>query len=492
MTASTQAQVINPVAVATAATLTRASVGNVWDIYGALVSKAINEARYQWNPATGTFEGVLWEPARTNLFLNSATLSTQTRSVSNGSVYTVSFYGTGSITITGTTTVGGVSAASRVLTGTGSTARATLTFTAGASSLTFTVSGGVTKANLELGSFATSWITTTGASASRSAEVFSGEGMFNTTFTDSTAAYAGGTAYAIGDQVQYSRRIYESLQPSNTGHTPTSTADDWNAVATYALGAQVLYDDQVYTSLQNGNVNKTPTDEPTWWTAWWLDVKPSNDFAMFDRTQDEASIGANGQQLFSFYTASEVNGVVLFNVQADTVHLAVSNGAGGLATQSVTVSGGVAVFLDLDVPGGTTGGAVVSVYAVRASGVVTIGEFIAGTRHGLGDPRLGLRYSIVDYSKKVEDGFGRTKFKQGRYAKRITAQLWIDTPTGSEDLNNIKALLEYLRSSPSAWVFSQQSKLAGITVVYGSYSDFYISVDYQNAVLCGLEILGLT
>lgn len=83
---------------------------------------------------------LVWAPA--NLFLNSASLSSQSVTVNNGVSYTVSFYGTGSITLS----VG----ATGVLTGTGANDRVSLSFTTTSSSVTFTVAGSVTKAQLEL------------------------------------------------------------------------------------------------------------------------------------------------------------------------------------------------------------------------------------------------------------------------------------------------------------------------------------------------------
>lgn len=83
---------------------------------------------------------LVWAPA--NLFLNSATLGTQSVTVVNGATYCVSFYGTGSIALSG----GG----SGTIAGIDATTRKSSTFTATTTSVTFTVTGSVTSAQLEI------------------------------------------------------------------------------------------------------------------------------------------------------------------------------------------------------------------------------------------------------------------------------------------------------------------------------------------------------
>lgn len=104
--------------------------------------------------ATRVNSAGLIEECRTNLLLNSATLSTQNVTVV-AAPYTLSIFGTGSVTLSGT--------GSGTLTGTGVSNRVTLTFTPTAGTLTLTVSGSVTSAQIETGDIATDYIPTTTA-----------------------------------------------------------------------------------------------------------------------------------------------------------------------------------------------------------------------------------------------------------------------------------------------------------------------------------------
>jgi hypothetical protein len=146
-------------------TFTRASVGWFFNSAGVLTSAAINAPRFDYDPVTLVPRGLLIEEARTNLFLNSAVGVTQSVTVA-AVANTLSFYGTGTVTLTGVSTAG-------PLVGTGATNRVSLTFTPTAGSLTLTVSGSVTNVQLEAGSFATSPIVTVGSSVARALDVAS-------------------------------------------------------------------------------------------------------------------------------------------------------------------------------------------------------------------------------------------------------------------------------------------------------------------------------
>jgi hypothetical protein len=134
---------------------------------GVIAAINANLPRFDFNPTTLVCRGLLIEEARTNLLLNSLLNGTSlsTQSVTTAAVsQTLSFYGTGQIVLTGTS--------SATVVGTGAyPARTTLTFTPTVGVLTLTVTGTVQYAQLEAGAFATSFIPTDGTTKTRNADV---------------------------------------------------------------------------------------------------------------------------------------------------------------------------------------------------------------------------------------------------------------------------------------------------------------------------------
>lgn len=129
---------------------------------------------------TNGVANILLEPSRTNRLLNSATVANQTittTAVAN----TLSFYGTGTITLSGTYTGS--------LVGTGTSNRVSLTFTPTAGNLVLTVSGSCTNGQLEIGSYATSYIPTVASTVTRNQDIMT----LNNIYTNGFITSAGGT-----------------------------------------------------------------------------------------------------------------------------------------------------------------------------------------------------------------------------------------------------------------------------------------------------------
>lgn len=225
---------------------TRASTATFVGSNGLIQSAAINTARFDHDPITLACKGLLIEESRTNLVFPSATLTTQTRTVT-AVAHTLSFYGTGTVVLSGVATA--------TVTGTGAyPTRTTLTFTPTAGSLVMTVTGSVTQAQLEAGAFPTSYIPTTTASVVRSADICSISG------SDFTGIWNGvdATMFFRGSKIaQQSGQTSWSLS-SNTNATALnlirgSSTEILTAAGIAAISATTSLEYKVAAALKNAD-----------------------------------------------------------------------------------------------------------------------------------------------------------------------------------------------------------------------------------------------
>lgn len=144
------------------ATFTRAgATGTRFNANVALEVMGANVPRFDFGRDL-IYRGQLSELSRINLFLNSGAPVTQGITLP-AAVHTVSFWGTGSVTLSG--------AATGTLNGTGALNRVTLTFTPSAGVVTFTLAGAVEWPQVEAGPYASSYTPTGGAATTRDADV---------------------------------------------------------------------------------------------------------------------------------------------------------------------------------------------------------------------------------------------------------------------------------------------------------------------------------
>ena len=182
-----------------------------------------NTPRFDYDPVTLACKGLLIEESRANVLLNSLIDGTilETQIVATTAVaYTLSFYGTGNIVLSG--------ASIATVTGTGAyPSRKTFTFTPTVGALTLTISGTVQYAQLEVGAFPTSYIPTTTTALTRNADVavMTGTNFSNWynasegTFVTSGTVLNNAAPFQADDGTT-DNRIYCTIRPSGGSGGP--------------------------------------------------------------------------------------------------------------------------------------------------------------------------------------------------------------------------------------------------------------------------------
>lgn len=193
--------------------MSRASDATSINASGLIATVASDVPRLVHDPISFAQLGLLLESNGQNLLLNSDLPADQIVSVA-ANPHTLTFYGTGSITLSG--------AHAEIVTGIGAyPARQSVTFTPVAGDLTLTVTGDVSAAQLETGSDITSYIRSLGTQAIRADEIASVAlgSWFNS--TSGTIVYSGHLDSAAAND-----RIIEI----DAGATSTRLSLLWNTV----------------------------------------------------------------------------------------------------------------------------------------------------------------------------------------------------------------------------------------------------------------------
>lgn len=274
------------------------------------------------------------------------------------------------------------------------------------------------------------------------------------------AAYAAGTTYAAGDRVIVvaDHLVYESLQASNTGHTPSTS--------------------------------------PT----WWIEVSPTNRWKAFDLSSSTRTAQADAMY-FEVAPGSAANAVAIINcVGVREVRYRLTDPSFGLvydATHEMTsiptestwyawlFSERVERSQNIDFALPTYPNATLRVDLVGASSMA-VGVILMGQQKTIGRGVLsGASVGIRDFSRKERNDFGDTELVERAYARRASFVVLVD----NADLDFVTALLASVRATPCLWVGAQRWVA---TTVFGFYPEFDIVIPYENYSECSIDLEGLT
>lgn len=270
----------------------------------------------------------------------------------------------------------------------------------------------------------------------------------------------------------------------------------WSSATNYALDAVVSYNYRLYRSLVANNLNKVPSTS----IIEWVDIGPTNIYAMFDSEINTATTKTS--PLTVTIAPGIVNSLGLFGLIGESVTITMTNGAGGATVYNKTISLNGTVIADwyqyfyeptlqlselvvTDIPPYANGRITISITSATSS--VAVGILSVGTVYDLGATQFNPEVGIIDYSKKETDANGKTSFVKKAFSKRMQATMMLD----NGQLNKVSAILNDLRATPCIWIGSDDPTY-NVLLIYGFYRDFSITIPYAAKSLCSLEVEGLT
>lgn len=284
-------------------------------------------------------------------------------------------------------------------------------------------------------------------------------------------ADAGGDPAPAG--IPSSLQLLQPLAITDAALASSSVAENdapaWAATTTYPKGARVISAarHRIYESLVAGNKANDPAEAG----GMWLDLGPTNRWAMFDDALGTSTSSA--ASIVVRLDAGAATAVALLDVKGATVRV---QATGYDRTQPV---GEAAItFLDLPANAGQI------TVTIAGTGTKSVGTLLVGRIVALGVTEASPTAGITDYSRKEVDDFGEVTIVERPFAKRMAARSLIDTAGVDLVANRLAAV----RARPCLWI--GQAGLDSLTI-YGFFKDFSISVGPTVSKL-SLSIEGLS
>lgn len=273
----------------------------------------------------------------------------------------------------------------------------------------------------------------------------------------------------------------------------------WSNATTYALGNKCISTTthRIYESVQGSNTNHDPTTDDG---TWWLDIGPTNRWAMFD--QGIGTVTSVATPLTVVIDTGLVDSLALLDVAGNSVQVSMTDGAGGPTIYNETYPlGDTQIVLDwfdyffTEIVPQTTlivtdlplYGAARLTVSIVADTTAECGTLVIGNMADLGKTLASPRVSIVDYSRKDADQFGVTSIVERAYAKKIEARFWMPMT----QVDYVTRRLSGVRATPCVWIADDDEAIESL-IAYGFYRDWGIDLTYTNYCEATINLESLT
>jgi len=278
----------------------------------------------------------------------------------------------------------------------------------------------------------------------------------------------------------------------------------WVSGTTYAIGdrrIRTTNKHRIYERVTNGAGTTPPETD----LANWVEIAPTNRWAMFDSSVGTATTATTS--LTVVLAPGKFNSLALLGLTAQTVSVSLNvPGVGVVYSASMDLYGGnivgswyqyfyepvyqqdSVVITDLvdasllDIPAYSTG----VLTATFTGATISVGALVVGLYADLGETLYAPTIGIIDFSRKVEDDFGRVTVIQRTYKKTMNADVHVPANT----VDYVSRILAQYRSTPLVWVGAGSTYTS--MIIYGFYKDWSISIDGPTTSKLQLQVEGLS
>jgi hypothetical protein len=326
-------------------------------------------------------------------------------------------------------------------------------------------------------------------------------------------------------------RIVPPIEIDDTGspsqfvasNVPEDDETEWDSTTTYSDGDVVMVTDagvhKRYESLKDSNTDNYPPDTTSddLSDPWWLELGPTNRWAMFNDTVGEAT---SSSETFSesTYAADTVDGtaagiavqitpqqavnyIAAFNIEGVYADLIIKNSDGNTTYSerkslitTIRSADWYSYFFDETVhigdatsfPGLPTvsEGDIYFSVQKKPDGPAEVGVLAMGTMKNLGVSTYGTSVGIIDFSRKERDTFGNFQIVERGFAKELDAEVSIPF----DRVSFVQSELAKRRAKPTIY---EASDSVNATLIYGFFRDFDITISTPSITDATITIEGL-
>jgi hypothetical protein len=293
--------------------------------------------------------------------------------------------------------------------------------------------------------------------------------------------------------------VDDSNLVSSTLPEPDSSLGEieWTA-GEYSTGVQRVEGHRIYQVTADPSTTDQPSVGAAKSTPSWVDVAPTNKFAMFDSVNSTNS-KEETQLIVEVNNSTTVNAVAGFAISGATgINITVTDPIEGIVYDadidmvdnsevtdwynyyfSPIVQ--ISQFALLDLPAFPAA----TVKMTVDGGSIEFGSFILGAQLNLGVANYGTSVQLLDFSKKETDDFGSIVVTQGRTAKLVDFDVTIDKAR----VNYVFGVISALTTIPSVWIGDDGSN--DPTLVFGYYRDYQNNISSPTLTDATIQIEGI-
>jgi len=286
-------------------------------------------------------------------------------------------------------------------------------------------------------------------------------------------------------------QITDAMLTSSTAAEPGAGEVAWISGTTYAVG-DVRIRTETHRKYQR-LIAGAGTTAPELDTINWLDIGPTNRWAMFDTLRNSATELASPLTV-SVTPGKRINALALMGVVADeaTITMTVGGVTKYTHTENLTLRrtltwtdyffgefGNRPSLVLFDLPPYV--GAVITATLTASAGTVECGAMVLGRSVYLGSAEYNATSDALNFSTITRDAFGNTTLVPRRTVPKTNQTLWCEKSA----VNTLRDVRSVLNAVPAVWSGLDDKNADGYfeaLLILGVYKEFSISLDYpQNA-----------